>query len=125
MNCIRLAPTLVFALTTMVAGTSCGHGEDNKSATLEDFSTPQDKVRGEYLVTLSAGADVEVITSVYGQFGIQKMKNVGNNVVLVTLSEDPGQTRMDEIGAQESRIEAIQPNLVYRSQPKLEPGTEY
>jgi len=125
MTYLRPAYTLVFVLATMVTGTSCEHGEDHKNATLQDFSTPQDKVRGEYLVTLSAGTDVRVITNLYGQFGIQEMKHVGNSVFLVTLSDDPGQTRMDELRAQESRIEAIQPNLAYRSQPKLEPGAEY
>jgi len=125
MNYIRFAHTLIFILTTVIAGTSCGHGEDHQTATVGDFSAPQSRVPGEYLVTLSAGVEVEVITNLYGQFGIQTMKNAGNNVFLVTFSSDPGLARMEELRAQEPRIEAVQSNLVYRTQPKLEPGTDY
>ena len=85
----------------------------------------QVRVPGEYLVTLSAGGEAEVITNLYGRFGIKEMKNIGHNVFLVTLSEDPGLVRMEELRAQEPRIEAVQSNLVYRTQPKLGPGIEY
>lgn len=125
MNYIRLAHTLGFVVTIVIAGTSCGHGEDNKSAPLEDFSTSQDRVRAEYLVTLSAGTDVAVISKLYGRFGIQRMQNVGNGIFLVALREDPGLARMEELRTQESRIESVQSNLVYRTRPELGPGTDY
>jgi hypothetical protein len=125
MKLLRLIGTFVLVLISIVAGTSCGHGEGNQSSTSKDLMSQQVRLPGEYLVTLSAGGEAGVITNLYGRFGIKEMKNIGNNVFLVTLSDDPGLARMEELRAQEHRIKAIQPNLAYRSQPKLEPGAEY
>ena len=125
MKLIRLIRTFVLVLISMVAVTSCGHGEGNQSSTSEDLMSQQVRVPGEYLVTLSAGGEAEVITNLYGRFGIKEMKNIGNNIFLVTLSEDPSLARMEELRAQEPRIEAVQSNLVYRTQPKSGPGIEY
>lgn len=122
MNGMRRTLILVVVLTSMAAGTSCGHAQNNHGSTPEDFSSRQKRVPGEYLVTLAPGADVEVITHLYGQFGIKGMKDIGHNIFHVTLTEDPGPAKMEYLRAQDNRIKAVQPNFVYRIEPTVGPG---
>ena len=70
---------------------------------------------GEYLVTLVPGADAKVIADLYGRFGIKSIKDLGRNIFLVILAEDPGPDRMEEIGGQNAHVKAIQPNYRYRT----------
>lgn len=72
------------------------------------------RVPGEYLVTLTPGADANAIHDVYGRFGIRRVQDLGRDVFLVTLTDDPGPLRMEELQRQDARIRAVQPNLVYR-----------
>lgn len=74
------------------------------------------RVPGEYLITASAGTTAEVISGIYGQFGIKSIKNLGQNVYLLALMQDPGLEAMEKLRAQTSHIEAIQPNFTYRVQ---------
>jgi len=76
----------------------------------------QMRVPGEYLVTLSAPAEVNAIADVYGRFGIRSIKRLGDNVFLVTLTEDPGPATMEKLRAENAQIRAVEPNLLYRSQ---------
>jgi len=80
-----------------------------------DFSSRQTRVPGEYLVTLAAGADVKAIGDLYGRFGIKGTRGLGRNIFLVTLTEDPGPAKMEELRGQNTQINAVQPNFVYRS----------
>jgi len=80
-----------------------------------DLSSRQTRVPGEYLVTLAAGADVKAIAELYGRFGIKSTQDLGRNLFLVRLTEDPGPARLEELCGQNAQIQAIQPNLVYRA----------
>jgi hypothetical protein len=70
---------------------------------------------GEYVVTLVPGADVKVIDDLYGRFGIKSIKDLGGDVFLVILIEDPGPARMEELRGQNAHVKAIQPNYMYRT----------
>jgi len=70
---------------------------------------------GEYLVTLAAGADTSAIPDLYGQFGVRGIKALGDNIYLVTLANDPGPATLEKLGQQNTRIEKVQPNYVYRT----------
>jgi len=69
---------------------------------------------GEYLVTLEERAGVEAIADTYGRFGIKGIKSLGRGIFLVTLDEDPGPEKVEELGRRDTRIKAVQPNFVYR-----------
>jgi hypothetical protein len=84
-----------------------------------DFSSRQTRVPAEYLVTLAAGADVKAIADAYGRFGIRGTRSLGRNVFLVTLTEDPGPAKMDELREQNVRIKAVQPNFVYHGRGNI------
>ena len=79
-----------------------------------DFSSRQTRVPGEYLVTLAAGAAIQAIADLYGRFGIKGTRDLGRNIFLVTLTQDPGPARMEELRGQNAQIKAVQPNFVYR-----------
>jgi hypothetical protein len=93
----------VAALAIAVAGAAAGYAQ-------------QTRAPGEYLVTLAAPAEVKAIADVYGRFGIKGIERLGDNVFLVTLTEDPGPATMERLRAEDARIRAVEPNLLYRSQ---------
>jgi hypothetical protein len=76
----------------------------------------QTRAPGEYLVTLAAPGEVRAIAEVYGRFGIRAIQPLGNDVFLVTLTEDPGPATMEKLRAENAPIKAVEPNLLYRSQ---------
>jgi len=106
---------LAMALAGVAAGSTCGHTSSNPERTPMDFSSRQTRVPGEYLVTLVPGADVKVIADLYGCFGIKGIKNLGRNIFLVILTEDPGPAKMEDLRGQNAHVKAIQPNFVYRT----------
>lgn len=58
---------------------------------------------------------MKVIENAYRSFGIKAIKGVGTGVFQLTLSEDPGPEKMEELSRQDPRIKAIQPNFIYRA----------
>jgi hypothetical protein len=81
----------------------------------------QTRAPGEYLVTLAAPGGVEAIADVYGRFGIKGIKRLGDNVFLVTLTEDPGPAAMEQLRAENAHIKTVEPNFLYRSQENRTP----
>jgi hypothetical protein len=105
---------LIAALAGTAAVFACGHAQGNPQAAPEGSWSQQKRVPGEYLVTLAEGADVSVIAGLYGRFGIKGTKDLGHNVFLVTLAEDPGPAGMEELRGRNASVKAVQPNFVYR-----------
>ena len=95
---------LALALTAATAVSACGGPE---------LRTRQTRVPGEYLVTLVAPDSVKVIVDLYGSFGIKGIEDLGHNRHLVTLGEDPGPARMEQLRAADDRVQSVQPNFVY------------
>lgn len=106
---IVLAATLAAA----TAVSACGGPAPGTSRAVPDLRTQQTRVPGEYLVTLVAPDRVSAIVDRYGQFGIKAIQNLGNHLFLVTLTEDPGPARMEQLRRENDHIQAVQPNFVY------------
>jgi hypothetical protein len=104
------------AVAGAAAGYACGSSPANPQTAPAGASSQQTRVPGEYLITLAAHADVKAIADVYGRFGIKGIKNLGSNVFLVILTEDPGPAAMGNLGGENPRIKAVEPNFVYRIQ---------
>lgn len=108
----------LIGLTVALAGATgvcaCGQTPGNPPAGPAGAWSRQTRVPGEYLVTLAEGADGKVIADLYGRFGIKGTKDLGHDIFLVTLTEDPGPARMEELRTQDARVKAVQPNFVYR-----------
>ena len=73
------------------------------------------RVPREYLVTVAAGSGEAAVREVYGRYGIARIQGLGGGVFLVTLSEDPGPEKMEELRRQDPRIRAVQPNFTYKA----------
>jgi len=99
----------------MAAGPACSPSPNNPGLAQTDLSSRQTRAPGEYLVTLVPGADSKVIADLYGRFGIKGMKDLGNNIFLVVLMQDPGPVRMEELRGQSASVKAVQPNFTYRT----------
>jgi hypothetical protein len=104
------------AVAGAAAGYACGSSPGNPEAKPAGAWSQQTRVAGEYLVTLAARAEVKAIADLYGRFGIKDIKDLGNNVFLVTLTEDPGPATMEKLRGEIARIKAVEPNFVYRTQ---------
>jgi len=105
---------LAAALAGAAMVCACGHTPGNPQAAPAGAWSQQTRVPGEYLVTLAEGADGKVVADLYGRFGIKGTKDLGHNLFLVTLAEDPGPAKMEELRTQNAYIKAVQPNFVYR-----------
>ncbi len=106
---IALAVTLAGA----AAGCACGGPAPDNLEAAPAARAQQTRVPGEYLVTLAARDSVKAITDLYGQFGIKGIRDLGRNLFLVTLTEDPGPARMEQLRGESAHIQAVQPNFVY------------
>lgn len=108
------------AVAILVVGAGAGCARDDAPGTLKAAPTgawsQQTRVPGEYLVTIAPSAESKAVSDVFGRFGIKAMKNIAPNRFLVTLSEDPGPEALEKLRTGDTRIEAIQPNYVYRAQ---------
>ena len=105
---------LAVALAGAAMVSACSHTPGNPETAPKDALSRKTRVPGDYLVTLAEGADVKVIADLYGRFGIKGTKDLGHNIFLVTLTEDPGPAKMEELRGEDARVKAVQPNFVYR-----------
>jgi len=112
----RRLVVIVVAFAGAVAGYACGSAPVEPQAAPAAAATEQARVPGEYIVTLSAPSDVKAISDIYARFGIKDIRKLGANVFLVKLGDDPGPAMMESLRAGDSRIQAIEPNYVYRTQ---------
>ena len=106
---------LVVAMTGLAAASACSQTPRDPAPTPVDFSSQQSRAPGEYLVTLAAGADIKAIADLYGRFGIKDTRGLGRNLFLVSVIQDPGPAKMEELRRQNAQIKAVQPNFVYRA----------
>jgi hypothetical protein len=104
------------AVAAAAAGYACSNSPSHPQTAPAGASSQQTRVPGEYLITLAAPAEVKAIADLYGRFGIKSIKELGPNVFLVTLTDDPGPATMEKLRAGNVHIKAVEPNFVYRIQ---------
>ena len=105
---------LLLVMMGAAAGSACNQTPNDSAPAAKQLSSRRTQVPGEYLLTLAPGADVKAIADLYGRFGIKDTRSVGHNLFVVTLTEDPGPAKMEELREQNTQIKAVQPNLIHR-----------
>jgi hypothetical protein len=80
----------------------------------------QQRVTGEYIVTLRQGADEAAVRELFSAFDVQELSTIGGQQRLLKVRKDPGSAVMQSKAAESPAIEAIQPNFIYRQHS--EPG---
>lgn len=113
---MRRLIAFAMAVAGAAAGYACGSSPVDPQTAPAGALSQQTRVPGEYLVTLAARAEVKAITDLYGRFGIKNIKALGNNVFLVSLTEDPGPETMEKLRGGNVHIQAVEPNYLYRTQ---------
>lgn len=76
-----------------------------------------DRVPGEYIVTLKAGAKDrhQDVRNVYSDYGVIHVKPIGNNRYVLKLERDPGLSEIKQKSEHTPAIESVQPNFIYRT----------
>jgi hypothetical protein len=109
----------LIALAVTVAGaataSACGGPAPGILEASPAARAQQTRVPGEYLVTVVARDRVRAIAELYGQFGIKDIRDLGSNLYLLSLCEDPGPARMEQLRGENAHIRAVQPNFAYGS----------
>jgi hypothetical protein len=99
-------------VATMAMISACNAVPPAGSATLVQ-EQEQPRVPNEYLVKLAPDANESVISQYYGRFGIKYIHELEDDeTFLLILSNDPGPQQLEQLIQNESRIRAIQPNLI-------------
>jgi len=88
----------------------------NKSASepLPESPASENHVPSMYLVTLSKQLAEQAIETLFAQYGVRELKRVDTQLYQVTLTNDPGLQRLQELAAESDLIRHIQPNNIYR-----------
>lgn len=114
---LRRLVALAVTLTLAGAAAACGSPAPRTTQAAAPAGARQDRVPGEYLVTVAARDRVAAIADLYGQFGIKEIRDLGGTVFLLRVTEDPGPARMEQVRGGSAHILAVQPNLVYGTRP--------
>ena len=85
---------------------------DNKPAPATIPS--QDRVPGEYLVSVQKGGDEALIRKVFASYSVRDVQPVSDNLFLVKIDQDPGPEEIKRKAEESDRIRGVQPNYVYR-----------
>ncbi len=74
----------------------------------------QQRVPGEYLVTVRSGTDGRRIRDLYAEYSVVDLRRVRDNVFLLEIAKDPGPEAVRALGLSSGEVTAVQPNYVYR-----------
>ncbi len=110
---VVLSGLIVVMTTTVSACTHPAAAPVSATAKPVHSAERQARVPGEYLVTLRPGEVEGAISEHYGRFGIKTLSALGDDTFLLILSDDPGPQQMEDLVLDDSRIKAIQPNIIY------------
>lgn len=87
---------------------------------MRSVARPQqaDRVPGEYIVTITAGADnpTEALRNAYSEFGIIRLTPIGSDRYVLKLERDPGPAAIEQKARDLPAVKSVQPNLIYRAQ---------
>ncbi len=118
----RGMPWLLGACLVLGAGglTACASPADpaaGHAGTPRTAAGREDRVPGEYLVTVRKGGDEALIRQLYAPYAVREVKSLGGDLFLVRLDQDPGPDAVRRKGLASDRIRDVQPNFVYRVGP--------
>jgi hypothetical protein len=72
-------------------------------------------VKGEYIVTLSAGAGKNFLLYFFSKYHVVKTRKIGRGLYLIKITDDPGLDALKGYARKNEKIKDIQPNFVYRA----------
>ena len=112
---IRLLLGYIFVSSIIAAG--CTESANQKNVEPRIFTqqpASENRIPGQYIVTLKDGVSSETVTEVFNKYGIKSIQDLSRSRYLITLEQDPGVEEMSNQAASSSGIESAQPNYLYR-----------
>jgi len=118
---VRLLLGYIFLGGMAVAGCTDPANQKNvEPRTLSPQPSQENRLPGQYLVTLKEGGGAETLTEVFKQYGIKSIQDLSKGRYLITLERDPGFETLVKQALTASDIDAVQPNYIYRKMPLLQ-----
>jgi len=115
---MRILISCIFLTGISVVGCTDSANQKNvEPRTITTQSATENRVSGQYLVTLKEGGSAETLTEVFKQYGIISIQDLSRGRYLITLEQDPGPEAIVSQAATASDIEQVQPNYLYRTMP--------
>ena len=105
----------------MAGCTDSANQKNLEPRTITPQPATENRVPGQYIVTLKEGGSTETLNEVFDEYGIQSIKDLSKGRYLITLEKDPGPESITKQAATSSEIEHVQPNYIYRT---MQPGQE-
>jgi hypothetical protein len=115
---------VLLCIVACAVAVSCSDSANQKSGesrTIKTRPATENRVPGQYIVTLKEGVGTELLQEVFAEFGIQSVKDLSSGRYLITLEKDPGPEVIIKQAATSSEIEHVQPNYIYRT---MQPAQE-
>ena len=84
---------LGYVLLFSMAAAGCTDSANQKSVQpriVTQQPASENRIPGQYIVTLRNSANSEVLTEVFNEFGISAIKDLSRNRYLLILEQDPG-----------------------------------
>jgi hypothetical protein len=118
---LLLVPVLATALVTGCchrdSASRAGEGRSAAVAGPSAAARPDKVVPGEYILTVASGTTLEMVQATFADLAPKRLQDLGGNMILAVFGEDPGLQRL-QLRVGDGRILAVQPNYVYRVQPR-------
>lgn len=109
LSCILLSSVAV------VGCTEPANEQNAEPRVLSPHPTTENRLVGQYIITLKEGASVEIIKRVFQQYGIHSIQDLPKRRYLIILKEDPGPDDIAKQAATSADIESVHPNYLYRA----------
>ncbi len=109
--------SIVLALLAVTVGTSCsGNSKPPLPRTYTERPSifNENRVPGEYIVTIDESGDEERIRELFEAYLVEKVKDLGRGRFLIKLEQDPGPEVVKRKGLESAFIKHVQPNYIYR-----------
>jgi len=115
---MRILLSCIFLSGISVVGcTDAANQKNLEPRTITTQPATENRVLGQYLVTIKEGGSAETLTEVFKQYGIKSIQDLSSGRYLITLEQDPGPEELAKLAASSADIEDVQPNFIYRTMP--------
>ncbi len=111
---VIVSSALFLTFLGLTAGCSNSHTETYTKDRELIRESNQNRVPGEYIVTVREGADVSAAQALFSEFDIREVRDLGGRRLLLKLGKDPGPETVQRKAAGSEKIQAVQPNFIYR-----------
>lgn len=118
-NNLKIFALFVIAFLPLLSWT-CGSTENRAQNQRPGNNNLQDRVQGEYLVTIAGMGGAEEVRRIFSEFGSLTVTPLTGTpgVFLLKFSPDPGLETLQKRASQSGQIQSVQPNFIYHINQK-------